>query len=150
MIAAPPFVVGALNATDAVVSPAVAATPVGADGDVLGVTALLGADATPVPMPFIAVTVKVYAVPLVSPDTVIGELVPVAVKFPGADVTVYPLIGDPLAFGATNDTAALATPAVALTPVGALGALGELVPDAAVTEQSSYTSDPFALVSFVE
>jgi hypothetical protein len=36
----------------------------------------------------LATTVKVYAVPLVNPETTIGELDPVAVKFPGEDVTV--------------------------------------------------------------
>ena len=60
------------------------------------------------------------------------------------------MIGEPFAFGATNDTTALPTPAVALTPVGALGAVGDVVPDAAVTEQSSYSSDPLVLVSFDE
>ena len=40
---------------------------VGADG----VTALEGADGEPVPIAFVAVTVNVYAVPLVSPPTVV-------------------------------------------------------------------------------
>jgi hypothetical protein len=147
--AAPPFN-GALKATDAVPSPAVATTELGASGVVLGVTALLGAEATPVPMALVAVTVNVYAVPFVRPGTVIGELAPPAVKLPGFEITVYPVIGDPLAFGATNDTVALATPAAAVTPVGALGAAGVVVPDAAVTEQSSYSIDPLALVSLFE
>ena len=137
MIAAPPFDAGALNATDALPSPPVATTAVGADGVVAGVTVLLGADAALVPSPLVAVTVKVYAVPFVRPDTAIGELVPAAVTLPGFDVTVYPVIGEPFAFEATKDTTALATPAVALTPLGALGALGVVVADAAVTEQSS-------------
>jgi hypothetical protein len=38
-------------------------------------------------MLFVAVTVNVYAVPFERPVTVIGEA-PVAVKFPGLDVTV--------------------------------------------------------------
>ena len=33
--------------------------------------------------------------PVVKPVTVIGELVPVAVMFPGLDVTVYPVIAIP-------------------------------------------------------
>jgi hypothetical protein len=47
--------------------------------------ALLAAD---VPLAFVAVTVKVYAVPFVKPDTVIGELDPVPVILPGLEVTV--------------------------------------------------------------
>jgi hypothetical protein len=39
--------------------------------------------------------VKVYAVPLVSPVTTIGEDPPVPVKPPGLDVTVYPVIAEP-------------------------------------------------------
>ena len=40
------------------------------------------------PLAFVAVTVKVYGVPFVSPVTVIGEEEPVAVMFPGEEVTV--------------------------------------------------------------
>jgi hypothetical protein len=36
----------------------------------------------------VAVTVNVYAVPLVNPETVIGELAPVPVAPPGEAVTV--------------------------------------------------------------
>jgi hypothetical protein len=41
-----------------------------------------------VPEALVAVTVKVYAVPVVSPVTVIGEDDPVAVIPPGLEVTV--------------------------------------------------------------
>jgi len=44
-----------------------------------GVTWFDGPDAGPVPAEFVAVTVKVYAVPFASPVTVIGEAEPVAV-----------------------------------------------------------------------
>jgi hypothetical protein len=54
----------------------------------LGVTELLAALADPVPVTFVARTVKVYAVPLVKPDTVIGEDAPVPVNPPGLEVTV--------------------------------------------------------------
>ena len=40
------------------------------------------------PFAFLAVTVKVYAVPFDKPETVIGELVPVADIPPGDAVTV--------------------------------------------------------------
>jgi len=53
-----------------------------------GVTAAEAADAGPVPTLLVAVTVKVYAVPLVSPVTTIGLAVPVAVIAPGLAVTV--------------------------------------------------------------
>ena len=51
-------------------------------------TAFEGAEAGPVPDAFVAVTVKVYDTPGVSPVTVIGLAVPVAVTPPGAEVTV--------------------------------------------------------------
>jgi hypothetical protein len=57
-----------------------------------GVTLLLDALAGPVPVAFVAVTVNVYAVPVVKPETVIGEDVPVPVRPPGLEVTVYPVI----------------------------------------------------------
>jgi hypothetical protein len=40
------------------------------------------------PDAFVALTVNVYAVPLVKPETVIGEDAPVAVIPPGLEVTV--------------------------------------------------------------
>ena len=44
---------------------------------------------------------------------------PIAVKLPGLDVTVYPVIAlPPLLDGTTKATLAEATPAVATTPVG--------------------------------
>jgi autonomous glycyl radical cofactor GrcA len=54
----------------------------------LGVTEEEAVDAAPEPLAFLAVTVKVYAVPFVSPVTVSGLPAPVAVKPPGLDVTV--------------------------------------------------------------
>jgi hypothetical protein len=68
--------------------PAVAVTPVGALGTVDGVTEFEAADDALVPLAFVAVTVKVYVVPLVRPVIVIGEPVLVAVKPPMLDVTV--------------------------------------------------------------
>lgn len=47
-----------------------------------------GTDAALVPMAFVAVTVKVYAMPFVKPNTVNGLVVPVAVRPPGLAVTV--------------------------------------------------------------
>ena len=90
MIAAPPFEVGALQVTVACVFPPVAETLVGAPGGAAGVTGFEGADAALVPAELVAVTVNVYAVPLVSPETVVLVDDPLAdaVRFPGDDVTV--------------------------------------------------------------
>jgi len=55
---------------------------------VAGVTADEAVDAPLVPTLFVAVTVKVYGVPLVRPVIVIGEDAPVAVNPSGLEVTV--------------------------------------------------------------
>ena len=60
----------------------------GAPGTVAGVTALEAADGGPTPATLVAVTVKVYVVPLANPVIVIGEAVPVAVMPLGLEVTV--------------------------------------------------------------
>ena len=126
VIGEPPLLTGAVHDTWAWPLPAVAVTPVGAPGIVeLGVTAVLGADALEVPVALVAVTVNVYAVPLVRPDTV--ELTPVVLRpvqagHAGDDVIVYPVIGEPpLLAGAVQVTTACPFPALALTPVGAPG-----------------------------
>ena len=67
---------------------AVAVPIVGVPGTVAGVTLLDATDTAPVPTPFVAVTVKVYGVPLVNPLTVRGLVPPDAVWLPGLDVTV--------------------------------------------------------------
>ena len=127
VIGDPPLLAGAVHDTWAWPLPAVAVTPVGAPGIVLGVTAVLGVDALEVPDVVVAVTVNVYAVPLVRPDT--AEFTPVVVRplqagHAGDGVIVYPVIGEPpLLAGAVQDTTACAFPAVALTPVGAPGRL---------------------------
>jgi hypothetical protein len=68
--------------------PATALTLVGASGMVVGVTAELATELVLVPAALLAVTVNVYAVPFVSPVTVIGEPPPVALKPPTFEVTV--------------------------------------------------------------
>jgi hypothetical protein len=88
VIVEPPLFAGGVNVIVAEPFPDVALTDVGAFGTVEGVTELLVTDAVLVPVAFVAVTVKVYAVPFVSPVTVIGEPVPDAVKLPMFEVTV--------------------------------------------------------------
>ena len=87
MIAAP-LLGGAVKLTLALAFPKVALTFCGAPGTPAGVTLFEAADAGPVPMPLVAVTVKVYAVPSVSPVTPIGLVAPFAVTPPGLEVTV--------------------------------------------------------------
>jgi hypothetical protein len=53
-----------------------------------GVTELLVPEMVLVPTALVAVTVKVYVVPLLNPVIVIGEFPPVAVKPPEFDVAV--------------------------------------------------------------
>jgi hypothetical protein len=55
----PPLEAGWVKDTDACVFPAVAETPVGAPGTLVGVTVFEGSLAEPVPMALVAVTVKV-------------------------------------------------------------------------------------------
>ena len=88
VIAEPPVDAGGVNVTVACALPAVALPIVGAPGTAAGVTLLEGAEAGPVPTAFVAVTVNVYAVPLVRPLTMRGEPRPLAVKPPGEDVAV--------------------------------------------------------------
>ena len=59
--AEPPLLAGAVQATatEVVVVPALAVTPVGAPGVVDGMAAAEGAEALPAPTPLVAVTVKV-------------------------------------------------------------------------------------------
>ena len=63
-------------------------TLVGAPGTVAGTTEFEVADATLVPIVFVAVTVNVYVVPFVRPVTMSGEEPPVAKNPPVFDVTV--------------------------------------------------------------
>ena len=88
MIAAPPFEAGAVKVTVACAFPLVAVPMVGAPGVVAGVAEFEAEEALPEPTEFVATTVKVYAVPLVSPVIVMGEDEPLAVIPPGEDVTV--------------------------------------------------------------
>jgi hypothetical protein len=88
VMAEPPLLTGALNVIVASPLPAVAVPIVGASGTVAGTTELLVPDAVLVPMLFVAVTVKVYVVPLVRPVMVIGEDPPYAVNPPVFEVTV--------------------------------------------------------------
>jgi hypothetical protein len=123
VIGEPPLLAGAVHDTTAAVSAADAVTLVGAPGTVRGVTAALATEAGDVPAPFVAVTVNVYAVPLVRPVTVADAApVEVAVRPPGAAVTVYAVIAEPPSLaGAVQDTTAWVFPGVEVTATGAPG-----------------------------
>jgi hypothetical protein len=86
----------------------VAVTAIGTPGTVLGVVALLASDSGEVPIALVAVTVNVYAVPLVRPEIVaVVPMIVLALAPPGEAVTVYPVTGDPpLLEGATHETRA--------------------------------------------
>jgi hypothetical protein len=79
---------GSRNETVAWPLPAVAVPISGAGGTVAGVTEFEADEALPVPTLFVAVTVKVYAVPFSKPVTVMGEAVFVPVNPPGEEVAV--------------------------------------------------------------
>ena len=93
-MAAPPLLAGAENVTVAWPAPAVAVPITGAPGakgpPAVGVTELEAAEGAPVPTPLVAVTVKVYAVPLASAATTIDVhgAVHVPVMPLGLDVAV--------------------------------------------------------------
>ena len=104
--------------------PDVAVTPVGAPGIVLGVSELDAVDEFEFPTELIATTVKVYAVPFVSPVNT-HEVLAVFTQLDGAetdgeDETVYPVIAEPpVEAGAVQETVTCALPTVPVTPVGA-------------------------------
>ena len=79
---------GTVKPTAALLFNAIAVPIAGIPGTVAGVALLEPADAVPVPTLLVAVTVKVYGVPFVSPVTVRGLLAPLAVIPPGLAVTV--------------------------------------------------------------
>jgi hypothetical protein len=138
-----PFDAGAVKVIVACAFPPTALTPVGTPGKVAGVIVLDGADTGPVPIALVALTVKVYTVPLVKPVTVIGLAAPVAVIAPGDDVTVYEVIALPFAAGAVKVTVAAALPRTALTAVGAPGTAAGVT----ATEAADAELVPAALVA---
>jgi hypothetical protein len=90
VIAAPPLLAGGAKLTVAIPFPPTAETDTGAPGTVTldGVTLFDATDAGPVPIELVAVTLKVYAVPLVRPETTSGLPAPDAINPPGFEVAV--------------------------------------------------------------
>src|SRR6478736_5022407 len=71
-----PLTTGTFHDTWADLSPRTATTPVGAVGMPAGVTAADGAEGCEVPIALVALTVKVYEMPLIRPVTVPVVAVP--------------------------------------------------------------------------
>ena len=105
------------------------------EGEVLGVTETEAGD-TLEPAALEAVTVNVYEVPFVRPETVSGEPEPVAVKPPGELVAVYEVAPG----RAVNETVTCVSPAAT---VGA----ARLPSGVAVTEEEAAEMPPVPEVS---
>src|SRR5689334_1052230 len=96
-----------------------------------GVTAADGAESGPVPTAFEAETLKVYAVPFVRPATLAvvdggfpETMVGVWAVVPAYGVTVYVVMALPPSGGMVQLTCAAPSLGLAVTPVGAPGAVG--------------------------
>jgi hypothetical protein len=90
-MALPPLLSGGVKLTVACAFLPVAVTFVGGPGTVTGVTLFDGADGTLEPAPFVAITVNVYAVPLVRPvTTCVVNVLPALLSTPpaGFEITV--------------------------------------------------------------
>ena len=86
---------GAVNDTMAEPTPLVAVPMVGAPGMTEGMAGGEAAEAGPVPIGLVAVTVNVYAVPLLRP-LMVHDTVPVVVQvWPPLEVTEYPVMARP-------------------------------------------------------
>ena len=148
MIADPPSDVGALQESAAWAFPGTAIALVGAPGIVRGVTALEAIDESELPAALIATTVKVYAVPLASPEKV-QERFAVLVQSAGAatagdDVTEYPVIvAPPLDAGALQESETCELPGVAVTDVGDPGMVRGVIESDALDGADS----PWALMA---
>ena len=85
----PPLLVGASKVTVICLFPSWTDVIVGGYGILKGVTLEEGLEERLGPYEFVAVTVKVYTVPFVNPETIIGLDVSEFVILPGEEVTVY-------------------------------------------------------------
>src|SRR5882724_7620393 len=115
-MALPPLAAGGVHVTVANAFPPVAVTFVGGSGTAAGVTGLDAAETGPVPIALVAVTVNVYAVPLLRPLSATLSVLPptVVVTPPGDAVTAYDVMAlPPFDAGAVHVTVADALAAVA-------------------------------------
>jgi hypothetical protein len=146
VIALPPLF-GAVNVTVICAFPDTTVGCAGAEGIVLGITAIDAGDAGLVPFAFVAVTVHVYDFPFVKPLTTIGEAAPfidpAVPPFDDAHVTPKPVIALPPLLGAANETVICAFPA---TTAGCAGAKGVVLGIAAIDAVDGAPS-PFTFVA---
>jgi hypothetical protein len=116
-----------------------------------GVTELEAPDALDdEPYAVVALTVNVYAVPDVSPLTVIGDVVLEPAIPPGLDVAVYVTVPPfPVYAGAVNSTVALVAPvAVTVPTVGAPGLPPPPETDPKIGKSVSFTKVLFYIRSY--
>ena len=95
---------------------------------------------------FVAVTVNVYAVPFVSPVTTNGDDAPDAVRLPGEDVTVNPVMAEPPVAPAVNAIDACKFPFVTESIVGAAGTVVAVTP-ADADEADDVPNGPVAVTA---
>ena len=89
MIVEPPLVTGGENVTVATLLPATAVTDLGELGTLSsGVTAFEADEGEPFPTALTAMTVNVYDVPALSPETIMGLETPNAASPPGLAITL--------------------------------------------------------------
>ena len=137
MIELPPSPVGATHATSTEPSPNEPVTLETAPGTPAGVTAPEAPEAEPVPAALVAVTVNVYAVPLVRPVTAHDVVAVVQVEPPDEAVTVYEVMGaPPVENGADQETNTEESAEAPETPVGIPGTV------AGVTAPEEADDDP--------
>src|SRR5664280_1098107 len=119
---------GAVKVTVALALPGVALSPVGAAGAVAAGVTLAAAEGAPVPTLLTARTATWSVVPLIRSVIVPVSVDPLVVVVSGCQVVPsveysYPVTAEPPSEGAVKVTVALALPGVALSPVGAAGAV---------------------------
>src|SRR4051812_24014742 len=121
MIGLPPSN-GATNDTVTRALPGTTVGAAGASGTRFGTATADAGDAALEPLTFAAVTGHVYASPLVSPLTTIGDPppnpAPAAPPLDDAHAAVYPLIARPPSNGAPNDTLSCPLPAATVGCAG--------------------------------
>ena len=90
-------------------SPRVAVTPVGTDGSIAVETTAVRIDGALVPLPLVAVTVKVYSWPAIRSDTRAEVVVDSTdgPESPSSAVTVYEVTAEPLPSAASKLTSTL-------------------------------------------
>ena len=101
---APLLASAADQVTVAIAAPGTAVTLVGASAGPAGITVEVGADANDVPMPLVALTVKVYEAPFTKPVTTQVVVFVMHDEVPALGITRYSMIAEPLLAVAVHET----------------------------------------------